>query len=166
MYSLVSAPVLGFDLTRLPGGAATAEVLLRGLCLTAGDLPVLAERLPDEDVRQPLWLAVEDAGRALPTLRGLADEPDPAQAIGLVQRAPIGNLDGLLRCVRHDVMSWTWEASGGVNRQTLAAERAGGVWNLLSGAVQALVVRDLLDTATAHRLLAPVLAALGPDWLR
>ena len=25
------------------------------------------------------------------------------------------------------------------------AERAGGVWNLLSGAVQALVVRDLLD---------------------
>src|SRR2546423_10387289 len=120
MYSLVSAPVLGFDLTRLPGGAATAEVLLRGLCLTAGDLPVLAERLPDEDVRQPLWLAVEDAGRALPTLRGLADEPDPAQAIGLVQRAPIGNLDGLLRCVRHDVMSWTWQASGGGNPPTPA----------------------------------------------
>jgi hypothetical protein len=45
------------------------------------------------------------------------------------------------------------------------AERAGGVWNLLSGAVQALVVRDLLDTATAHRLLAPVIAVLGPAWL-
>jgi hypothetical protein len=45
------------------------------------------------------------------------------------------------------------------------AERAGGVWNLLSGAVQALVVRDLLDTATAHRLMAPVVAALGPGWL-
>jgi len=45
------------------------------------------------------------------------------------------------------------------------AERAGGVWNMLSGAVQALVVRDLLDTATAHRLLAPVIAALGPAWL-
>jgi hypothetical protein len=45
------------------------------------------------------------------------------------------------------------------------ADRAGGVWNMLSGAVQALVVRDLLDTATAHRLLAPVVAALGPAWL-
>jgi len=26
-------------------------------------------------------------------------------------------------------------------------------------------VRDLLDTATAHRLLAPVVGALGPSWL-
>jgi hypothetical protein len=45
------------------------------------------------------------------------------------------------------------------------AVRAGGVWNMLSGAVQALVVRDLLDTSTAHRLLSPVVAALGPAWL-
>ena len=40
--------------------------------------------------------------------------------------------------------------------------RAGGVWNLLSGAIQALVVRDLLDTTTVHRLVDPYLAALGP----
>jgi hypothetical protein len=45
------------------------------------------------------------------------------------------------------------------------AVRAGGVWNILSGGIQALVVRDVLDTPTAHRLLAPVLAALGPGWL-
>jgi hypothetical protein len=45
------------------------------------------------------------------------------------------------------------------------ADRAGGVWNMLSGAVQALVVKDLLDTATGHRLLAPVVGALGPGWL-
>src|SRR5205814_456454 len=56
MYSLVSTPVLGFDLTRLGGGAATAEVLLRALCLGEGDLPVLARRLPGQDVRGPLWL--------------------------------------------------------------------------------------------------------------
>ena len=42
MYSLVSAPVLGFDLTRLSGGSATAEVLLRGLRLQDSDLQVLA----------------------------------------------------------------------------------------------------------------------------
>jgi hypothetical protein len=288
MYSLVSAPVLGFDLTRLPGGSATAEVLLRALCLAAADLPVLAERLPGADARGELWLAVEAAGRELPTLRGLADHEDPVRAMALVQRAPIGNVDGLLRCVRHDVLSWSWDAAGRQDevaeratavlcdavvsaylrdqlapavRRGLAAgwvsavrrlpatppidlgphhhavtslldevrtlssaavarmvrvaddgrrqpsgwstavhsaswagylsgrirtaaaaqlllvqaidtgavplvDRAGGVWNLLSGAVQALVVRDLLDTATAHRLLSPALAALGPNWLR
>src|SRR2546430_5498830 len=291
MYSLVSAPVLGFDLTRLPGGAATAEVLLRALLLTAADLPILAERLPDEDVRGPLWLAVESAGRQVPTLRGLAAQDDPVRAMALVQRAPIGTLDALLHCVRHDVLAWTWrtreltaqqdetaERATGVLcdavvsaylrdhlpapvRRSLAAgwvaavrqlpgnppidlgphhyavtalldrvrtlssadvarmvrasddsrrapsgwatavhsaswagylsgrirtaaaaqlllvqavdtgavplaDRAGGVWNLLSGAVQALVVPGLLDTATAHPLLAPAPAALGPNWLR
>ena len=291
MYSLVSAPVLGFDLTRLAGGAAAAEVLLRGLCLTADDLPILAERLPDGDVRGPLWLAVEAADRQVPTLRGIAQHEDPAYAMALVQRAPVGTLDGLLNCVRHDVLSWTWTTTDGVTGQDGTAERAsgvlcdavvsaylreqlppdvrrglagawvsavrrlpanppidlgphhyavtsllervrtvssadvarimraaddsrrqpsgwataahsaswashlsgrirtaaaaqlllvqaidtgavpladraGGVWNLLSGAVQALVVRDLLDTSTAHRLLAPAVAALGPTWLR
>jgi hypothetical protein len=42
------------------------------------------------------------------------------------------------------------------------AERAGGVWNVLSGAVQALMVRDLLDAPTARRLLDPYFTALGP----
>jgi hypothetical protein len=45
------------------------------------------------------------------------------------------------------------------------ASRAAGVWNAMSGAVHALVVRDLLDAATTHRLLEPYLAALGPSAL-
>ncbi|MEV1289837.1 hypothetical protein [Micromonospora sp. NPDC049679] len=290
MYSLVSAPVLGFDLTRLGGGSATAEVLLRALCLTQEDLPVLAGQLPDEGIRAPLWVAVDEAALRMPTLRGVADSDDPAGSLALVERAPIGSMDSLLRCVRYDVMSWTWTGQGRAARQDLIAERAtsllcdatvasylrdvladttrrglaagwvaatrklpvgrpvdlgphhytisrlldrlrtlreaearrlarsaneareqrtgwatavhsaswgaylsdrvrtaaaaqlllvqamdtsaipladraGGVWNLLSGAVQALVVRDLLDEATAHRLLAPVIGALGPAWL-
>ena len=80
MYSLVSAPVLGFDLTRLSGGSATAEVLLRGLRLQASDLPVLAERLPDEGVRGPLWVEVESAARRMPSLKGMAKE-DPAAEV-------------------------------------------------------------------------------------
>ncbi|GGQ42377.1 hypothetical protein [Couchioplanes azureus] len=289
MYSLVSAPVLGFDLTRLGGGSATAEVLLRALRLSLGDLPILAERLPDEGVRGPLWVEVESAARKLPTLKGMKAD-DPASSLALVERAPIGSVDALLTCLRYDVMAWTWQGSGrdakqsetaaaatallcdaavasylrevldettrrmlgagwvaalrklpagkpidlgphhyavsalldrlrSVTANDLArltqsaedarrnaggwspavhsaswaaylsdrvrtaaaaqmllvqaidtaaiplAERAGGVWNMLSGAVQALVVRDLLDTATAHRLLAPVVAALGPAWL-
>ena len=289
MYSLVSAPVLGFDLTRLGGGSATAEVMLRALRLQLGDLPVLAERLPDEGVRGPLWVEVESAARRMPTLKGMKED-DPAGALALVERAPIGSVDALLTCLRYDVMAWTWHGTGRDAQQseeaaaatallcdaavasylrevldestrrmlgagwvsalrklpagapidlgphhyavsslldrlrsvrprdltrlvasaedarrnaggwspavhsaswaaylsdrvrTAAAaqmllvqavdtaaiplaDRAGGVWNMLSGAVQALVVRDLLDTATAHRLLAPVVAALGPSWL-
>ncbi|GAA1598808.1 hypothetical protein [Actinoplanes couchii] len=289
MYSLVSAPVLGFDLTRLDGGPAVAEVLLRALRLQSDDLPVLAGRLPDENARGPLWVEVESAARRMPTLKGMSKD-DPAGNLALVERAPIGSVDSLLTCLRYDVMSWTWAGTGRDARQsedaaaatallcdaavasylrevldedtrrrlgagwvsavrklpagapidlgphhytvsalldrlrtlrtedrervstaaddarrntagwspavhsaswaaylsdrvrTAAAaqmllvqavdtagiplaDRAGGVWNMLSGAVQALVVRDLLDTATAHRLLAPVVAALGPAWL-
>ncbi|GAB1694714.1 hypothetical protein [Krasilnikovia sp. M28-CT-15] len=287
MYSLVSAPVLGFDLTRLGGGSATAEVLLRALKLQLGDLPVLAERLPDEGVRGPLWVEVESAARRLPTLKGVGND---ASSLALIERAPIGSVDSLLTCIRYDVMAWTWQGTGrdatqsdtaasatallcdaavasylrevldeqsrrmlgagwvaalrklptgapidlgpyhyaisalldrlrsirpaDLNRLVQSAEdarrnaggwspavhsaswaaylsdrvrtaaaaqmllvqaidiaaipladRAGGIWNMLSGAVQALVVKDLLDTATAHRLLAPVIAALGPAWL-
>ena len=289
MYSLVSAPVLGFDLTRLDGGSATAEVMLRGLRLSVGDLPILAERLPDEGVRGPLWVEVESAARRMPSLKGMAKD-DAAGNLALVERAPIGSVDSLLTCLRYDVMSWTWQGKGrdalqsdvassatallcdaavasylrevldedsrrrlgagwvsamrklpigapidlgphhyaisallerlrSLGSKELArlvasaedarrntggwspavhsaswaaylsdrvrtaaaaqmllvqavdtaaiplADRAGGVWNMLSGAVQALVVRDLLDTSTAHRLLAPVVAALGPAWL-
>ncbi|MET8151181.1 hypothetical protein ACIBSW_05225 [Actinoplanes sp. NPDC049668] len=289
MYSLVSAPVLGFDLTRLGGGSATAEVLLRALRLGVGDLPVLAQRLPDEGVRGPLWVEVESAARRMPSLKGMKSD-DPASSLALVERAPIGSVDALLTCLRYDVMAWTWHGTGrdatqsedaaaatallcdaavasylrevldDTTRRMLGAgwvaavrklpagkpidlgphhyavsalldrlrslrandltrllqsaedarrnaggwspavhsaswaaylsdrvrtaaaaqmllvqamdtaaipvaDRAGGVWNMLSGAVQALVVRDLLDTATAHRLLAPVVAALGPAWL-
>src|SRR3954469_10490176 len=215
---------------------------------------------------------------------------DPAGALTLVERAPIGSVDSLLTCLRYDVMSWTWQGKGRDAQQSEAAagatallcdaavasylrevldadtrrrlgagwvaamrklavgapidlgphhyavsalldrlrslrardlsrlsasaedarrntggwspavhsaswaaylsdrvrtaaaaqmllvqavdtadiplaDRAGGGWNMLARAVQALVVRDLLDTSTAHRLLAPVVAALGPAWL-
>lgn len=291
MYSLVSAPVLGFDLTRLDGGSATAEVLLRALVLTSDDLPALAAQLPGEDQRAELWLDVEGAAERLPSVRNLGEFAETARALGLVERAPIGTVDSLLRLVRHDVLAWTWTGTGANARQSETAaaatallcdaavgaylrdllpaitrrrlgagwvaamrrlppgapidlgphhfavsalldrlrtlrpedaerlaraaedarrtgstgwaaavhsaswaaflsdrvrtaaaaqlllvqaldngvvpvaDRAGGVWNLLSGAAQALVVRDLLDTATAHRLLAPVIAVLGPAWL-
>jgi hypothetical protein len=289
MYSLVSAPVLGFDLTRLSGGSATADVMLRALRLQTADLSLLAERLPDEGVRGPLWVEVESAARRMPSLKNMSKD-DPAGSLALVERAPIGSVDALLTCLRYDVMSWTWQGTGrdaqqtetaaaatallcdaavasylrevldadsrrrlgagwvaamrklpvgapidlgphhyavsalldrlrslrnsDLNRLNASAEdarrntggwspavhsaswaaylsdrvrtaaaaqmllvqavdtaaipladRAGGVWNMLSGAVQALVVRDLLDTSTAHRLLSPVVAALGPAWL-
>jgi len=41
------------------------------------------------------------------------------------------------------------------------ADRASGCWNLLSGAVQALMMRDVLDSAMLHRLLDPVVTGLA-----
>ena len=288
MYSLVSAPVLGFDLTRLEGGAATAELLLAALTLTPDDLPVLAHWLPDDAVRAELWLAVDTAARAQPTVGGLSGT-DPEVSLRVLERAPIGTVDALLHCVRHDVLDWTWQKrddrseqsaiaahatslicdaivasylrfelaeperrrlaagwvaasrriprrendlgpqheaivrlldrtragypqdlaglataadasrrdrrewagamhaaswavhlSGRIRAAAAAqfllvqaidaaglpvADRAGGGWNLLSGVVQALVVRDLIDPPTVHLLLEPYLAALGPAGL-
>ncbi len=44
-----------------------------------------------------------------------------------------------------------------------AGQAARGLWNLVSGAVQASVATDLVDDETAQRLRVPVLAALGLD---
>ncbi|WP_344129294.1 hypothetical protein [Luedemannella flava] len=305
----MSAPVLGFDLTRMGGGPATAEVLLHALRLTAPALAIMAEHLLADDARAELWLEVETAAARMPTVsRGLdpavtsrddptGDPPAPragesnAALLRALQLAPIGTVDALLRLVRYDILAWTWSGTGlaasqeplasqatallcdaavaaylrdvlsprtrrrlaapwisaqrrlpelppidlgphqlavtallerlrtvsstDAQRLTIAsdeararegvawagavhaaswaahisdrirvaasgqlllvqaldhdvitlADRAGGVWNMLSGAVQAVVVRDLLDEATTHRLLAPVIGALGPAWL-
>ncbi|GAA2515968.1 hypothetical protein [Pilimelia columellifera] len=291
MYSLVSASVLGFDLTRLPGGEAVAEVLLRALTLRADDLPVLAAQLPAADDRAGLWADVQRAASQVPTVRDVGVGELTIGTLAGIRRAPIGTVDGLLTCLRHDILSWTWIGAGRTARQapdaaaatsvlcdaavagylrdllsvdarrrlaapwvrarrkladpppvdlgphhgavdgllgqvramppsaarrlsravdeyrrsdpngwaasvhsaswaaylsdrvrTAAAaqlllvqaldtsavsahDRAAGVWNLLSGAAQALVVRDLLDTQAAHRLVAPVLSVFGPAWL-
>ena len=42
-------------------------------------------------------------------------------------------------------------------------DAATGVWNLLSGALHALVVDDLLDTESCHRLVQPWREAPAPD---
>ena len=156
MYSLVSAPVLGFDLTRLAGGSATAEVVLRGLRLQTDDLSILAERLPDEGVRGPLWVEVESAARRMPSLKGVSKE-DPASSLALVERAPIGSVDALLTCLRYDVMSWTWTGAGRDARQT---ETAASATALLCDAAVASYLREVLDEDTRRRLGAGWVAAM------
>jgi hypothetical protein len=112
VYSLVSAPVLGFDLARLDGGAATAELLLAALTLAPEDLRVLASRLPDDQLRAELWQEVDAADLRRIPVRALASL-DPTISLRLVERAPIGSLDGLLHCLRRDVLDWTWNAGQG-----------------------------------------------------
>lgn len=305
MYSLVSAPVLGFDLVRLPGGTAVADVLLHGLTLTVSDIEIVAAGWDADWDRIDLWQDVQTAAQARKELRDksaayaqVATDPaaELAGALTVIESCPLGTVDGLLHCVRYDVLDWTWRSTGKVPRQRASSggcgeqsdsanratsvlcdavaasylrellpdhtrrqlatpwvsaskllpkrdvdlgpqhegivellhrveslppgdidrlirssestrrsladwapavhsaswavflssrvraaaaaqlllvqaidraqisltARAGGVWNLLSGAVQALIVRDLLDTTTVHRLVDPYLAALGP----
>jgi hypothetical protein len=107
VYSLVSAPILGFDLARLDGGAATAELLLAALTLASDDLDVLAARLPVDDLRAELWQEVDAGEMRRYPVRRLAGM-DPSISLRLVERAPIGSLNALLHCLRHDVLDWTW----------------------------------------------------------
>jgi hypothetical protein len=291
VFSLVSAPVLGFDLIRRDGGHRVAAVLRRALTVGPDDLPQLAAVHQEDGDRAAAWLAVSaapadslrDIGGALDIREGAAG----ARALRQLARAPIGTLDGLLTCVRTDVFGWTWrtvddlsvqdelparavavvcdavagcyagpdvadehrrrlagpwsqavrrlperpmdlgpsaaDAAGLLTRARhlspadlaalrTAAERSGrglewatavheaswavhladrirpaaaaqfalveslqaaglpladaaaGTWNLLSGALQAVLVRDLLAADTTHRLLAPVIQAIGVGW--
>jgi hypothetical protein len=172
VYSLVSAPVLGFDLARLAGGAAAAELLLTALALGPEDLAVLAARLPDDQLRAELWQEVDAADLRRSPVHALAGL-DPVISVALVERAPIGTLDGLLRCVRHDVLDWTWSwatepparpAGGGSDApaaepaaQTEIAARASA---LLCDAVVAAYLREELPAPTRRRLAAGWVAAL------
>ncbi|GAA3149846.1 hypothetical protein GCM10010466_46070 [Planomonospora alba] len=155
MYSLVSAPVLGFDLTRLDGGAATAAVLSRALRLEEGDLPALARRLPDDGIRAQLWQDVHGATILRPTVRSLSQQDDEG-ALALLERAPIGTPDALLHCVRHDVLGWTWRDGGGARTQDDTAARATAV---VCDAVMATYLRELLPADTRRRLALAWLAA-------
>jgi hypothetical protein len=168
MYSLVSAPVLGFDLVRLLGGSAVAEVLLRALSFTESDMEILANSRLDEWDRLVLWQDVDAAARKRPTVRDLsADGGDAERTLALLERAPIGTVDGLLHCVRHDVLDWTWrpaeggagsaaEAGGARTEQSDVASRATAV---ICDAVVAAYLRDLLPVQSRRRLAAGWLGA-------
>jgi hypothetical protein len=150
MYSLVSSPVLGFDLARLDGGPAAAEILLRALTLAPADLEVLAAALPDNSVRAALWLEVDIAAARQRTIRNL-DGGDVDKALALLERAPIGTIDALLRCVRHDILDWTWTDVEGVPVQSELAARATSV---ICDAVVAMYLGELLPPKTRRRLAA------------
>ncbi|WP_238016291.1 hypothetical protein KZZ52_53575 [Dactylosporangium sp. AC04546] len=164
MYSLVSAPVLGFDLSRLQGGSAAADVLLHGLSLTQSDLDAVAAARADDDWdRADLWRDVDAAAQERRT--AVAD----AGALTVIERAPLGTLDGLLHCLRYDILDWTWgkrpaqqampapHARTPRQRQSPVASRATGV---LSDAAAAAYLRELLSDDSRRRLSAPWTAAM------
>lgn len=183
MYSLVSAPVLGFDCARLTGGAELAELLLAALALDEDDLAAVAEQYdadPDSGYdgagsgmsRSMAWvevghLAAQKKGAADvlaagpvipdPAVKPAAGDPPPSalREIGLVarlQRAPIGSVDRLIGCIRDDVFAWTWSMAdnGDLRVQSETAARAISV---ICDAAAAAYLRGGLTHEAAERLV-------------
>ncbi|MGI4894554.1 MAG: hypothetical protein ACRYF3_05505 [Janthinobacterium lividum] len=188
-YSLVSSPVLGFDLVRLPAGDSAAEVLLRALECGPREIDVLAERY-DPVARERAWEVARTASTTIPQIgdvlhqvaNGLAggDFADDvagarveAGVLRVLQSSTIADSDALVRLVHRDIFDWTWSApmGGGPRLRTETAARAADV--LADAAVSAYLGDRLPDGARrvlarpylqASRDLAPlpgVPAALG-----
>jgi hypothetical protein len=160
VFSLVSAPVLGFDLIRRDGGHRVAAVLCRALTVEAVDLPGLAAVHLDDPDRDAAWVAlsagtrdsIRDLGAALAENGETTTQAGARTALRQLARAPIGTLEGLLTCVRTDVFGWTWRTVGDLSVQDEPAARAVAV---VCDAVAACYAGDEVDAAYRRRLAGP-----------
>jgi hypothetical protein len=181
VYSLVNAPTVGFDLARLPTGAAVATVLLEALAVQtehgqpARDLAAFDVALPDDPRRAAAWLEVSAltasprVDEALSAVRRVVEEAawavDPGHptrsrdlepVMSTLSTASFGGLDDLLRLVRFDILD---EAPAHV--VALASDALAAAYG---GRRLADDVRGLLGTPwiRAARSLPAIPADLGP----
>ncbi|NIZ90428.1 hypothetical protein [Kineococcus rubinsiae] len=173
-YSLVSSPVLGFDLVRLPAGESAADVLIRALQAGPSELDVLASR-HDDDARTAAWEVVHAAVAAVRPIgdvlsdvaNGLLEREhgDPevadrleAGVVRVLQASTVADADALVRLVHHDVLDWTWTVpvEGGPGLRTAAAARAADV---LADAAVSAYLGDRLPDAVRRALAGPYLSA-------
>lgn len=166
MYSLVSSPVLGFDLVRLRGGARVADVLLGALALEPPDLAVLAAAATPGAPRDAAWLDVSEAERARASLPDVAllsrlaeSSSEALTSLGLLELAPIGTLSGLLTLLRNDVFALTWRHS--LDHSVAVQDNVAAVAaSVVCDAAAACYLEDLLSEDTRRRLVGPWLHAL------
>jgi hypothetical protein len=172
-YSLVSAATLGFDLVRLPAGAAVADVLLTGLAAGPAELAALAAaaRSASADREQRTVLAVRarrarELAAAVPQLRSVTPPGGDRAAVLVAQleRGTIGTAAAVERVLREDVLGPEHGpcAAAGADVAERAAEVLAdavvGEW--AAGVLPPLVRRELvLPFATA----VPDAAVRGAD---
>jgi len=173
-YSLVSSPVLGFDLVRLPAGDSAADVVIRALLAGPRELDVLASR-HDAAARAAAWEVVRAAAAEVPQLtdvlsdvaNGLLErefgDADVAErlergVVRVLQASTVADADALVRLVHHDVLDWTWTVpvEGGPGLRTEAAARAGDV---LADAAVSAYLGDRLPAEVRRALAGPYLSA-------
>jgi hypothetical protein len=124
MYSFVNAPTLIRDLGRSPRGNAVAGELLRVLALDgpaladldatpydAGTARDVRDELVTADYALPTALQVLHAARDVASEMGLSAW---SAAVDVLEQAPIGDLAGLLRFVRDEVLADAWTRANDV----------------------------------------------------
>jgi hypothetical protein len=112
----------------------------------------------DDWDRLTLWQDVDEAARRRQTVRDLsADLSDAHQTVALLEQAPIGNVDGLLQCVRQDILDWTWQATDG--SPAVQSPTAAQATSVICDALVAAYLRDLLPVPSRRTLAAGWLSA-------
>ncbi|MDQ1484873.1 MAG: hypothetical protein QOJ62_566 [Actinomycetota bacterium] len=180
MYSLVNAPTVGFDLARLPTGAAVATVLLEALAVQDETQPAGEPDLTAFDAAQPwvedprraaAWLAVSaltppaNLHDALSGVRRLVDEAARAVHPGPYELEPVltglttayfGTLDDLVRLLRLDILDDAPAHVVALGSDALAAAYGG---RRLADDVRTMLGSPWI---TAARSLPTIPADLGP----
>lgn len=143
--SLVSAPVLGYDLARHPNGPAVASILIRALQLQPDDLTRFNRPFPGTGPdRAACWDAIARAQSAagLGSLRGsyLPRTTGPASSLSVLEtmtddllRSMIVDLDDLRRLISEDILAWAGrsrltEQATEVLLDAVAAQWVTGLW--------------------------------------
>ncbi|NHC15431.1 hypothetical protein [Motilibacter deserti] len=166
MYSLVSAPVLGFDLVRRAGGAEAADVVATALALGPEHVPALAAVARPEEDRAEAWAELARATKDDATVRAVAasfgagagataagaDAAVSTAALRRLEVSGIGGLEDLMGCLRTDVFEWAWKRSGGVAVQDEDVARAVSV---VCDAVAAAYAMPGLPAGSRALLVAP-----------
>nr|WP_204332351.1 hypothetical protein [Geodermatophilus sabuli] len=177
---MVSAATLGFDLVRLPAGAAVADALLAGLAADAPALSALASVHPavgrDRDDRATLAVRsrrARELAAAVPHVRtagtGLPGTDRAAVLVAQLERSTIGDAAAVERVLREDVLGAEHPAVALVDEDTLAAaadvlaDAAVGSW--AAAVLPPLVRRQLTGpfaVATAAGMVPAPALDLGP----
>jgi hypothetical protein len=160
-YSLVSTPVLGYDLCRLPRGGDVADVLLGALRLGPADLAGVSSAHPGV-THQARWRLVQQSGPARPGARDPLGSAALDSALGIsgesvallrkLERSTLGDLESLIRLVRHDILDWTWSHDGSLSAQDPNATEAVDV---IAEALAAAYSAEVLSPALARELSQP-----------
>ena len=164
-YSVVGATTIGFDLARLPHGAAVADVLRAALAGGPAQLDRLAAAHPGPQARRHRHAAIDAAlverealADVLPHAGRAVDEAalGQVQTLRRLENGMLGDVAGLDHLVRHEILDWTWLRSGSMAVQDPVAADAADV---LSDAAVAEYLREPAHPALWSEMTAPFRAS-------